>query len=190
MILIIDNYDSFTWNLVQALEILGANVTVKQNDDSSALTNLNADSIIISPGPGTPADSGYSNKIIQQFMNQKPILGVCLGHQCIGWVFGANIQQSKQILHGKTSLIHHQQSGLFEGIPSPFQAARYHSLSLDSIPKNFVNTAWTDDREIMAIEHDSLPIFGVQFHPESFLTPMGSKILMNFLNYKNNKANQ
>jgi len=187
MILIIDNYDSFTWNLVQSLEILGANVTVKQNDDSSALANLNADSIIISPGPGVPADSGYSNQIIQKFMNQKPILGVCLGHQCIGSAFGANIQQSKRILHGRTSLIHHQQSGLFEGIPSPFQAARYHSLSLDSIPSNFVNTAWTNDQEIMAIQHESLPIFGVQFHPESFLTPMGSKILRNFLNYNNDR---
>jgi len=187
MILIIDNYDSFTWNLVQSLEILGTNVLVKQNDDSSALANLNPDGIIISAGPGIPADSGYSNQVIQQFMNQKPILGVCLGHQCIGSVFGANIQQSKQILHGKTSLIHHQQQGLFEGISSPFQGARYHSLSLDSIPNNFVNTAWTNDREIMAIQHDSLPIFGVQFHPESFLTPMGSKILMNFLNYKNDR---
>ena len=101
MILIIDNYDSFTWNLVQSLEILGANISVKQNDDSSVLANLNADGIIISPGPGIPADSGYSNQVIQQFMNRKPILGVCLGHQCIGSVFGANIQQSKHILHGK-----------------------------------------------------------------------------------------
>ena len=151
MIILIDNYDSFTWNLVQALEILGENVTVKQNDDSSALANLNADSIIISPGPGTPADSGYSNQIIKQFMNQKPILGVCLGHQCIGSVFGANIQQSKRILHGKTSLIHHNQTGLFNGIPSPFQGARYHSLSLDSVPNRFLKTAWTNDGEIMGI---------------------------------------
>jgi len=190
MILIIDNYDSFTWNLVQSFEILGADVMVKKNDDLSALENLNIDRLIISPGPGVPADSGYSNQIIHKFMNKKPILGVCLGHQCIGSIFGANIQQSKQILHGQSSLIHHNNSELFKGIPSPFQAARYHSLSLDSVPSNFINTAWTNDREIMAIEHDSLPIFGVQFHPESFLTPMGSKILMNFLNYKNNKANQ
>ena len=181
MILLIDNYDSFTWNLVQCLETLGATVTVIQNDVSPDLTKLNPDKIIISPGPGTPVDSGNSNQIIQQFMDQKPILGVCLGHQCVGSVFGVDIQQSKRILHGKTSLIHHDQSGLFEAIPSPFQAARYHSLSLESVPRGFHKTAWTNDDEIMGIQHESLPIFGVQFHPESFLTPMGSKILENFL---------
>jgi len=181
MILLIDNYDSFTWNLVQCLETLGATVTVIQNDVSPDLTKLNPDKIIISPGPGTPVDSGNSNQIIQQFMNQKPILGVCLGHQCIGSVFGVDIRQSKRILHGKTSLIHHNKSGLFNGIQSPFQGARYHSLSLESIPNGFHKTAWTNDDEIMGIQHESLPIFGVQFHPESFLTPMGSKILENFL---------
>ena len=181
MILLIDNYDSFTWNLVQCLETLGATVTVIQNDVSPDLTKLNPDKIIISPGPGTPVDSGNSNQIIQQFMNQKPILGVCLGHQCVGSVFGVDIQQSKRILHRKTSLIHHDQSELFEAIPSPFQAARYHSLSLESVPPGFHKTSWTNDDEIMGIQHESLPIFGVQFHPESFLTPMGSKILENFL---------
>ena len=181
MILLIDYFDSFTLNLVQCLETLGATVTVIQNDVSPDLTKLNPDKIIISPGPGTPVDSGNSNQIIQQFMNQKPILGVCLGHQCIGSVFGVDIRQSKRILHGKTSLIHHNQSGLFNGIQSPFQGARYHSLSLESIPNGFHKTAWTNDDEIMGIQHESLPIFGVQFHPESFLTPMGSKILENFL---------
>jgi anthranilate synthase/aminodeoxychorismate synthase-like glutamine amidotransferase len=181
MILLIDNYDSFTWNLVQAIESLGADVMVKQNDDNFDLEKPNPEKIIISPGPGTPADSGNSKQIIQQFINQKPILGVCLGHQCIGSVFGVNIQQSKRILHGKTSLIHHNQTGLFNGIPSPFQGARYHSLSLDSVPNRFLKTAWTNDGEIMGIQHESLPIFGVQFHPESFLTPMGNKILENFL---------
>jgi len=227
MILLIDNYDSFTYNLVQAIEALGENVMVKQNDETLDLDSLNPEKIIISPGPGTPNDSGISNQIIKNAMPEIPILGVCLGHQCIGSVFGVNVQQSKRILHGKTSLIHHNQFGLFKGIPSPFQGARYHSLSsvfgvnvqqskrilhgktslihhnqfglfkgipspfqgaryhslsLESVPTHFVKTAWTNDNEIMGIQHETLPLFGVQFHPESFLTPMGSKILENFVN--------
>ncbi len=181
-ILLIDNYDSFTYNLVQAIESLDATTKVKQNDDKIDLVELSPDKVIVSPGPGTPAGSGNSKQIIQTCTDKMPILGVCLGHQCIGSVFGVGVKQSKRILHGKTSLIHHNHTSLFKNVPSPFQAARYHSLSLESIPEGFLKTAWTNDGEIMGIQHESLPVFGVQFHPESFLTPMGSKILENFLN--------
>jgi len=180
-IIVVDNYDSFTYNLVQTIQSFGAKVTIIKNDDKLHFTKLSSDKIVISPGPGTPKDAGNSNQIIEQLKGEIPILGVCLGHQCIGAVFNVDVQQSNRILHGKTSLIHHEHSDLFKDIPSPFQAARYHSLSLKSIPKGFKKTAWTNDGEIMGIQHDSLPLFGVQFHPESFLTPMGSKILENFL---------
>ncbi|MBN4081077.1 aminodeoxychorismate/anthranilate synthase component II [Caldithrix abyssi] len=184
MILLVDNYDSFTWNLVQAMEMLGGEVLVKQNDqiDFQDVSDLKPDHIVISPGPGRPANSGNANQIIKALLDKNPILGVCLGHQCIGSILGVDVVQSKRILHGKTSLIHHDQTGLFEQVPSPFQAARYHSLSLEAVPDHFEKTAWTNDGEIMAITHKRLPVFGVQFHPESFLTPMGSKILENFLN--------
>jgi anthranilate synthase/aminodeoxychorismate synthase-like glutamine amidotransferase len=184
MILVIDNYDSFTWNLVQAVESLGPGVIVRENDEitSGDIDKLNPDKIIISPGPGTPKDAGISNQIIKGYWNKIPILGICLGHQSIGEVFGAIVVLSKRILHGKTSLIHHNQSGLFKGIPSPFQGARYHSLSLNELPTGFTRTAWTNDGEIMAIAHIDKPVFGVQFHPESFLTPMGLLIFENFLN--------
>tara|TARA_B100000315_G_scaffold258691_1_gene311711 strand:+ start:3006 stop:3563 length:558 start_codon:yes stop_codon:yes gene_type:complete len=183
MILLVDNYDSFTWNLVQSLEILGADVLVKHHDkvDPKQILDLNPDRIVISPGPGIPDQAGNSNKIITDLWNKIPILGVCLGHQCIASVFGVPVKQSKRILHGKTSLIHHLQSGIFNNVPSPFQGARYHSLSIESVPNNFVRTAWTNDGEIMAIVHKSKPVIGVQFHPESFLTPIGSHILKNFL---------
>ena len=181
MILLVDNYDSFTWNLVQGLETLGAEVLVSSHDkiDSDRVSVLDPERIVISPGPGSPENSGNSNQIIKDFWREKPILGVCLGHQCIASVFHTPVIQSKRILHGKTSLIHHRQKDLFLDIPSPFQAARYHSLSIASVPENFDKTAWTNDEEIMAIAHKEKPIFGVQFHPESFLTPMGSKILKN-----------
>ena len=182
MILLIDNYDSFTYNLVQLIESMGSYVEVIQNDKNIKLNDLSMEKIIISPGPGAPSDSGISKQIIRKFINKHAILGVCLGHQCIGEIFGSNVQQSNRILHGKTSLIYHTNSVIFKGVPSPFQAARYHSLSLDSVPENFIKTAWTNDQEIMGIEHKSLPLFGVQFHPESFLTPMGPKIIANFLN--------
>tara|TARA_Y100000031_G_C8203851_1_gene377610 strand:+ start:353 stop:910 length:558 start_codon:yes stop_codon:yes gene_type:complete len=184
LILLIDNYDSFTWNLVQALEVLGEKVLVVSNDkvNSDAIQNLAPDRIVISPGPGTPDHSGNSIQIIRDWWQKIPILGVCLGHQCIGSVFGSSICPAKKILHGKTSLIHHSQNGIFEYIPSPFQAARYHSLSVNIVPNEFGKSAWTNDGEIMAIAHREKPVFGVQFHPESFLTPLGSKILENFLN--------
>ena len=184
MILLIDNYDSFTWNLVQAIEMLGENVKVVSNDqiNSDAVRDINPDRIVISPGPGTPENAGNSNQLIKDWWQKKPILGVCLGHQCIASVFGSSIVQAKQILHGRTSLIHHSQARIFEYIPSPFQAARYHSLSIESVPEGFEKSAWTNDGEIMGIFHKDKPIVGVQFHPESFLTPLGSRIMENFLN--------
>ena len=182
MILFIDNYDSFTYNLVQAVESLGFSTMVIQNDNKINLDDLNPDKIIISPGPGKPENSGISIKVIEKAKRETPILGICLGHQCIGSVYGASICQSNEILHGQTSMIHHKKTGLFSNLPSPFQAARYHSLALESVPEKFNKTAWSNDEEIMGIQHKSLPLFGVQFHPESFLTTVGSKILENFLN--------
>ena len=184
MILLVDNYDSFTWNLVQAMEVLGEKVSVISNDEihSEFVKDINPSKMVISPGPGTPKDAGNSSQIIIDQWREIPILGVCLGHQCIGSVFGSTIVPAKKIMHGKTSLIHHNQNRLFKNIPSPFQAARYHSLSINTVPKEFEKSAWTNDGEIMAITHQEKPVFGVQFHPESFLTPVGSKILENFLN--------
>ena len=169
---------------MQALEVLGGKVAVVSNDkvNSDTVQDLNPERIVISPGPGTPAKAGNSNQIIKDCWQKIPILGVCLGHQCIGSVSGSSVVQAKKIMHGKTSLIHHNRKGLFTNIPSPFQAARYHSLSIDVVPIGFEQSAWTNDGEIMAMAHQEKPVFGVQFHPESFLTPMGSKILENFLN--------
>ena len=184
MILLLDNYDSFTYNLFQYITELGEDVKVIRNDelDIKQLKSLNPEKLVISPGPSKPDNAGISNKAIREFSDKIPILGVCLGHQCIGQTFGAKVQYAGEVKHGKTSLIHHDHSGLFFDVPSPFQAARYHSLSLASVPIEFHKTAWTNDGEIMGIQHESLPLFGVQFHPESFLTPMGSNILENFLN--------
>lgn len=184
MILIVDNYDSFTWNLVQAIEILGEKTSVVSNNEiqSELVKEISPSKMVISPGPGAPKDAGNSSQIIKEWWKKIPILGVCLGHQCIGSVFGSSIVPAKKITHGKTSQIYHNQSGLFGNTPSPFQAARYHSLSVNTVPKKFKKSAWTNDGEIMAIAHQEKPVFGVQFHPESFLTPVGSKILENFLN--------
>ncbi len=184
MILLIDNYDSFTWNLVQLIQSFGKKVEVIENDkiNPTDLERIQPDKIIISPGPGTPATAGQSCNIIREWWERIPIFGVCLGHQCIGVVFQSHVRQSKQIIHGKTSLIHHNNSELYFNIPSPFPAARYHSLSLDSVPENFNKTAWSVDGEIMGISHKSMPVVGVQFHPESFLTPAGKQIMKNFLN--------
>ena len=143
---------------------------------------INPKKIILSPGPGNPNDSGQTLNIIKNFWKIKPILGVCLGHQCIGSIFGSTIIESKRIIHGKTSLIYHNGSDLFSGIQSPFQAARYHSLCIKSVPDNFDSIAWTEEEEIMGISHVHKPVFGIQFHPESFLTPRGNKIISNFLN--------
>lgn len=183
MILIIDNYDSFTYNLFQQVEMLGKKAKVFQNDkiNISDIKNLNPDKIIISPGPKRPESSGISTEVVQNYYSQIPILGVCLGHQCIGQHFGSKVVHAKHILHGKTSDIYHAENKLFEGIKNPFKAARYHSLILDKVPKDFNLTAWTDKNEIMAIQHDIYPLYGIQFHPESFMTESGNKIMNNFL---------
>lgn len=187
MILLIDNYDSFTYNLVQRLGELDASLDMKvvRNDQITPdeIEALSPTKIIISPGPCTPAEAGVSNEVIRRFSCQVPILGVCLGHQCIGHVFGAEVVRADRIMHGKTSMIHHDDSGVFRGLPNPFEATRYHSLVIrpGTLSDEFVVSAWTDEKEIMGVRHKSLPLEGVQFHPESFLTLDGPKLLANFL---------
>jgi len=184
-ILMIDNYDSFTYNLVQYFQILGADVLVKRNDEIGLedVKALNPDAIVISPGPCTPKEAGISVKVVQEFYKDYPILGVCLGHQSIGYAFGANIVRAKRLMHGKTSLITHTGEGIFAGLPNPFTAVRYHSLVIDpnTLPPFIKVTAWSEDGEIMAIEHMNYPVFGVQFHPESILSEAGLDLLKNFL---------
>lgn len=184
MILIIDNYDSFTYNLYQQIESLGAKSKVVKNDqiNLAEIKKLSPSKIIISPGPKRPENSGISTKIIEKFHTKTPILGVCLGHQCIGQNFGSKIVPAKKILHGKTSKIFHTENKLFKGIKNPFTAGRYNSLVINKVPKNFTLTAWDQNNEIMAIQHNKHPLFGVQFHPESFLTEEGNKLMQNFLN--------
>lgn len=183
MILLIDNYDSFTYNLYQQIESLGKETRVFENDKISIekIKAIKPEKIIISPGPRRPEHSEISMEVVQKFYTQIPILGVCLGHECIGQFFGSKIIHAKKILHGKTSEIYHTEDKLFKGIKNPFTAARYHSLILNKIPKNFELTAWTNEKEIMAIQHKKYPIFGIQFHPESFLTNEGEQIMKNFL---------
>lgn len=195
MILMIDNYDSFTYNIVQYLYDLGQEVVVKRNDeitvdDIKSMENI--DAIVISPGPCTPNEAGISVDIIKTFKGVYPILGVCLGHQSIGQAFGGKIVKAKCLMHGKTSKIFHNQKGLFEGIPNPFNAVRYHSLVIDenSLPEDIEITARSEDGEIMAIEHKKYPIWGIQFHPESILTEYGHKLLENFLNLAKSKVRQ
>lgn len=188
-IFLVDNYDSFTYNLAQELGELGAEVTVERNDafDVEELRAAAPDGIVISPGPGTPADAGLSNEVIRVFAGRVPILGVCLGHQCIAEVYGGAIVRAPELVHGKTSLIHHDGAGVFEGLPQPFDATRYHSLVVDpaSMPPELEVTATctaVDGTElIMGLRHRSLPIEGVQFHPESILTEHGHAMLKNFL---------
>ncbi len=184
MILLIDNYDSFTYNLYQQLETLGAKVIVKKHDKITLkeIEKLVPSKIIISPGPKAPKDSGISISVIKKFYKKLPILGVCLGHECIGEIFGAKIVQAKKILHGKTSEIFHEKKGIFKRVKSPFKAARYHSLAIDRVPKGFKLTAWSKDKEIMGIQHEKYPLHGIQFHTESFMTEYGNKIIRNFLN--------
>ncbi len=185
MVLVIDNYDSFTYNLVQYLQELGERVMVYRNDkiSLSQLKRIKFSKAVISPGPGRPEDSGISCEFIRAFYQRIPILGVCLGHQCIGYVFGAKIVQAKEIMHGKTSLIYHNQKGIFKGIKNPFLATRYHSLVIErkSLPSNLLITAYTQDKLIMGVKEKGYPLWGVQFHPESILTREGKKILANFL---------
>ncbi len=184
MILIIDNYDSFTYNLAQLVECLGYTCEVIYNDKISIdeIIKKNPDKIIISPGPGTPDDAGISQKVIKRFYKTTPILGVCLGHQCVGVIFDAKLIHASQVMHGKTSQIQHNGNKLFNGTPLPFTAARYHSLAIDKVKKPLKVTARSDDDTIMAIEHENYPLYGVQFHPESFMTKGGEQIIRNFLN--------
>ncbi|MGH7884117.1 MAG: anthranilate synthase component II [Thermodesulfobacteriota bacterium] len=190
MILMIDNYDSFTYNLVHYFGELGEQVEVYRNDkiDFDIIDSLNPEFIVISPGPCTPKEAGLSVDIVKKYSGKKPILGVCLGHQSIGYAFGANIVRAERLLHGKTSPIHHDNKGIFEGIPNPFEATRYHSLLIEksSLPKDFEISAWTDEDEIMGIRHKELLIEGVQFHPESVLTESGKELLKNFIKLSKN----
>jgi anthranilate synthase component 2 len=188
MLLMIDNYDSFTYNLVQYLGELKQEVAVFRNDeiDLARVTALAPSHIVISPGPCTPNEAGISVPVIKEFSGKIPILGVCLGHQSIGQAFGGKIVHAKELMHGKTSMIHHQDVGVFHGLPNPFRATRYHSLVIEreSLPDCLEITAWTDDGEIMGVRHKTLPVEGVQFHPESILTEYGHEMLANFLKMK------
>jgi len=188
MVLVIDNYDSFTYNLVQYLGIIGVEVVVARNDalELDEIAKMQPQAIIISPGPCTPKEAGISVSLVKKFYRDIPILGVCLGHQSIGDAFGGTIVRAKEIVHGKTASIHHDGWKLFEGLPNPFTATRYHSLVIDraTLPKELVVTAWIDDGTIMGIRHREAPTIGVQFHPESIATENGIVILKNFLEGK------
>jgi anthranilate synthase component II len=188
MVLVIDNYDSFTYNLVQYLGEMQVDLQVRRNDQISLeqIRALSPERILISPGPCSPRESGLSNDIIRTFGPSIPLLGVCLGHQCIGHTFGAEVIVNYRMMHGKTSLIHHNGEDLFEGMPNPFAATRYHSLVIrrENIPSHLEITAQTDEGEVMGVKHRQHPIWGVQFHPESILTEGGRQILKNFLKLK------
>ena len=190
----IDNYDSFTYNLVQYLGELGAEVETIRNDaiTLAQIRELQPRGIVISPGPCTPDDAGISLEVVAELGSEIPILGVCLGHQCIGQVFGGQVVRADKVMHGKTSMMHHRGEGVFRGLPQPFEATRYHSLVLqkDEIPACLEVTAWTETpdgelEEVMGLKHASLPIEGVQFHPESILTRCGHDLLQNFINTTN-----
>lgn len=185
MLLMIDNYDSFTYNLVQYFGELGQDVQVYRNDeiDLETVAKLKPRHIVISPGPCTPNEAGISVPLIHAFAGKIPLLGVCLGHQSIGQAFGGKIIKAKTLMHGKTSLIHHENVGVFRDLPNPYTATRYHSLVIEreTIPDCLEITAWTDDDEIMGVRHKTLPVEGVQFHPESILTEHGHALLNNFL---------
>ena len=185
MLLVIDNYDSFTYNLVQYFGELGEAVAVHRNDEITLqdIARLKPDRIVVSPGPCTPNEAGVSVPLIREFAGKIPILGVCLGHQSIGQAFGGKIVHARTLMHGKTSLIHHRNTSVFAGLPNPFTATRYHSLVIEreTLPDCLEITAWTDDGEIMGVRHQTFPVHGVQFHPESILTEHGHDMLKNFL---------
>ncbi|TRZ96440.1 aminodeoxychorismate/anthranilate synthase component II [bacterium] len=186
MILVIDNYDSFTYNLVQYLAELGGSIKVFRNDMISLarVKQLAPKMIVISPGPGRPENAGISCDLIREFSGKIPILGVCLGHQCLGYAYGAKIIGAKKLMHGKTSPIYHNGKFIFKGLANPFEATRYHSLLVkkNGLPGSLEITAWTREGEIMGLRHKDYPLWGVQFHPESILTRVGKDILVNFLN--------
>jgi anthranilate synthase/aminodeoxychorismate synthase-like glutamine amidotransferase len=184
-LLLIDNYDSFTYNLVQAFLVLGADVRVRRNDEIGleAAREIAPTHLCISPGPGTPAQAGVSEDMIRAFAGRIPVLGVCLGHQALIEVYGGAIVRAERLMHGKTSNVLHDGRGLFAGLPNPFKAGRYHSLiaKRDSVPAELEVTAWTEEGEVMGVQHRELAVAGVQFHPESILTPDGPKLLATFL---------
>jgi len=190
MLLMIDNYDSFTYNVVQYLAELGADVVVHRNDEITLaqIAKLAPEFIVISPGPCTPLEAGISMDVVRTFGGRIPLLGVCLGHQCIGAAFGGDVVRARRVMHGKTSMIHHNNRGVFEGLPMPFEATRYHSLIVErsTLPSCLEMTAWTQHEdgtvdEVMGVRHRTLPMEGVQFHPESILTKCGQDLLRNFL---------
>jgi anthranilate synthase/aminodeoxychorismate synthase-like glutamine amidotransferase len=187
MILVLDNYDSFTYNLVQYFGELGAELVVRRNDRTTIdeVEELRPEKICISPGPGTPNEAGISNDLIRHFGPRIPVLGVCLGHQCIGQVYGGEVVRADRIMHGKTSPILHEGDGVFRGLPIPFEATRYHSLIVrrETLPDELEVVAETSDHEIMGLRHRHYPVHGVQFHPESIMTGEGKKLLANFLSF-------
>jgi anthranilate synthase component 2 len=185
MLLLIDNYDSFTYNLFQYLSELGAEVRVVRNDKITLdeIERMKPERLVISPGPSTPLNAGISNDVIRYFGAKVPILGVCLGHQCVAYSYGSTVGPARKIMHGKSSLVYHNNTGVLHGLPNPFPAIRYHSLTVASegLPDCLEITAWTEDNTIMGISHRRYPAEGVQFHPESFMTPVGKDVLRNFL---------
>ena len=185
MILLIDNYDSFTYNLYQYLCELGAEVRVVRNDEATVeeIDGMAPEKIVVSPGPSTPEKAGVSNDVVRHFGPTTPTLGVCLGHQCVGYAYGGTVGPAGEIMHGKTSLIHHNGKGVLRGIQDPFEAIRYHSLAIyrEDLPEELEVTAWTDNGIIMGVRHKSFPVEGIQFHPESIMTKVGKDILRNFL---------
>ena len=187
MILVLDNYDSFTYNLVQYFGELGAELVIRRNDRTTIdeIEELRPERICISPGPGTPDEAGISNELIRHFGPRIPVLGVCLGHQCIGQVYGGEVVRADRLMHGKTSPILHEGDGVFRGLPIPFEATRYHSLIVrrETLPDELEVVAETSDREIMGLRHRRYPVHGVQFHPESIMTGEGKKLLANFLSF-------
>ncbi|MGG7622175.1 aminodeoxychorismate/anthranilate synthase component II [Bacillus coreaensis] len=187
MILMIDNYDSFTFNLVQYLGELGETLEVKRNDAISIqdIQELGPNFLMVSPGPCSPNEAGISLRAIEEFAGKIPVFGVCLGHQSIAQVFGGDVVQAERLMHGKTSLMYHDGKTIFEGLPNPFPATRYHSLIVkrETLPECFEISAWTKEGEIMAIRHKDLPVEGVQFHPESIMTMAGKQLLQNFVSY-------
>jgi anthranilate synthase/aminodeoxychorismate synthase-like glutamine amidotransferase len=185
MLLMIDNYDSFTYNLFQYISELGEEVVVVRNNETTiaAIEKMQPERIVVSPGPSTPQNAGISNDVIKHFGSKLPLLGVCLGHQCIGYSYGGIVSRAQRIMHGKASLIHHKNAGVFAGLPSPISAIRYHSLLIEKehLPDCLEVTAWTDEGEIMGVRHKQFNVEGVQFHPESFMTEHGKDIINNFV---------
>jgi len=192
MLLLIDNYDSFTYNLFQYLSELGEEVVVVRNDKTTLdeIERMKPARIVVSPGPSIPQKAGISNDVIKHFGPRIPLLGVCLGHQCVGYSYGGVVGQAREIMHGKSSLIYHNNQGVLAGLPNPFSAIRYHSLVVkkEGLPDCLEVTAWTADGEIMGLRHRQYPVEGVQFHPESFMTEVGKDLLRNFLKLHYNKS--